>query len=32
MSDVGGVAAMVICFGADGHSVVIDGSSAAPAK
>src|ERR1700704_3708252 len=30
MSGVGGVAAMVICFG-DGRSVVIDGSSAAPA-
>jgi gamma-glutamyltranspeptidase/glutathione hydrolase len=31
MSGVGGVAAMVICFGSDGHSVVVDGSSAAPA-
>src|ERR1700730_16253491 len=31
MSGVGGVAAMVICFGADGHSVVVDGSSRAPA-
>jgi gamma-glutamyltranspeptidase / glutathione hydrolase len=30
MSGVGGVAAMVICFG-DGRSVVVDGSSAAPA-
>jgi len=31
MSGVGGVAAMVICFGSDGRSVVVDGSSAAPA-
>ncbi len=30
-SGVGGVAAMVIGFGADGHSVVVDGSSLAPA-
>src|SRR3984893_18989265 len=31
MSGVGGVAAMVICFGSDGTTVVVDGSSAAPA-
>jgi len=31
MSGLGGVAAMVICFGSDGHSVVVDGSSSAPA-
>src|ERR1700694_5412477 len=31
MNGVGGVAAMVICFGSDGRSVVVDGSSAAPA-
>ncbi|MDQ6672970.1 MAG: gamma-glutamyltransferase [Chloroflexota bacterium] len=31
MSGIGGVAAMVICFGSDGHSVVVDGSSLAPA-
>src|SRR6202022_3124247 len=30
MSGVGGVAAMVICFGSDGTTVVVDGSSAAP--
>src|SRR5262245_26978009 len=30
MSGVGGVAAMVICSGADGGTVVIDGSSRAP--
>ncbi|MGI9145467.1 MAG: gamma-glutamyltransferase [Chloroflexota bacterium] len=32
MSGIGGVAAMVICFGADGRSVVVDGSSSAPAS
>src|SRR4030095_423086 len=31
MSGVGGVAAMVICSGADGRTVVVDGSSRAPA-
>src|ERR1700736_988780 len=31
MSGVGGVAAMVICFGSDGQSVVADGSPAPPA-